>query len=140
SASLVPQIAASVVNRGTMHPAAIANAKPCLCSLPQMAGGSASALSLSRCSGFTRVTARRIAQPPRGDLCHEASTYPVARPGRSSASGPIDNYRVESSSTDDSRLQGALPIRDSCTATEELHLPADFREHRLERCLSGKLS
>ena len=35
-------------------------------SLPQMAGGSASALSLSRpAPGFTHVTARRIAQPPK---------------------------------------------------------------------------
>jgi hypothetical protein len=47
------------------------------------------------CSGFTRVTARRIAQPPKGDLCHEASTRPVARPSRPSASGPIDNYPGE---------------------------------------------
>ncbi len=39
---------------------------PCLCSLPQMAGRSASALvTFQACSGFTRVTARRIAQPPK---------------------------------------------------------------------------
>src|SRR5262249_14714755 len=44
------------------------------------------------CSGFTRVTARRIAQPPRGDLCHEAPALPVTQPSRSSASGPIDNF------------------------------------------------
>jgi hypothetical protein len=37
------------------------------------------------CSGFTRVTACRIAQPPNGGLCHEASARPVARPNRSSA-------------------------------------------------------
>ena len=60
--------------------------------LPQMAGGSASALSLSRtCSGFTRVTAHRIAQPPTGDLCHEAPTRAVTRTSRSSATGSIDN-------------------------------------------------
>jgi hypothetical protein len=43
------------------------------------------------CSGFTRVTARRIAQPPIGGLCHEASTRTVARPSRSSASRSTDN-------------------------------------------------
>ena len=60
--------------------------------LPQMAGGSASALvTFEACSGFTHVTARRIAQPPRGDLCHEAPTHAVTRTSRSSATGPIDN-------------------------------------------------
>jgi len=43
------------------------------------------------CSGFTRVTARWIAQPPDGDLCHEASIRPVARPNRSSATRSTDN-------------------------------------------------
>jgi hypothetical protein len=57
-------------------------------SLPQMAGGSASA---EACSGFTRITARRIAQPPRLDLCHEAPAQSVTRPGRSPASRSTDN-------------------------------------------------
>jgi hypothetical protein len=35
------------------------------------------------CSGFTHITARRIAQPPYGDLCHEAPTEPVTRPSSS---------------------------------------------------------
>ena len=43
------------------------------------------------CSGFTRVTARWIAQPPIGGLCHEASTRTVARPSRSSATRSTDN-------------------------------------------------
>src|SRR5262249_13178383 len=42
-------------------------------------------------AGFTRVTARRIAQPPRGDLCHEAPAHAVTRTSRSSATGSIDN-------------------------------------------------
>jgi hypothetical protein len=42
-------------------------------------------------TGFTHVTARRIAQPPRGDLCHEAPTLAVTRTSRSSATGSIDN-------------------------------------------------
>ncbi len=37
------------------------------------------------CSGFTHVTACRIAQPPKGGLCHEASARPVTRSSRSSA-------------------------------------------------------
>src|SRR5208337_743638 len=43
------------------------------------------------CSGFTRVTARWIAQPPNGGLCHEAPARPVAQPSRSSATRSIDN-------------------------------------------------
>ena len=42
-------------------------------------------------ASFTHVTARRIAQPPIGDLCHEAPTLAVARTSRSSATGSIDN-------------------------------------------------
>src|SRR5258708_33509330 len=37
------------------------------------------------------ITARRIAQPPTGDLCHEAPTPAVTRISRSSATGSIDN-------------------------------------------------
>jgi hypothetical protein len=59
-------------------------------SLPQMAGGSASALSLSR-PAQASLTLRRIAQPPTGDLCHEAPTHAVTRTSRSSATGSIDN-------------------------------------------------
>jgi hypothetical protein len=40
------------------------------------------------CSGFTHVTACRIAQPPKGGLCHEASTRTVTRSSRSSATRP----------------------------------------------------
>jgi hypothetical protein len=43
------------------------------------------------CSGFTHVTARRIAQPPTGDLCHEAPTHAVTRTSRSSATRSINN-------------------------------------------------
>ena len=59
--------------------------------LPQMAGGSARIVTFEACSGFTHVTARRIAQPPTGDLCHEAPTHAVTRISRSSATGSIDN-------------------------------------------------
>jgi hypothetical protein len=48
-------------------------------------------VTFEACSGFTHVTARRIAQPPRGDLCHEAPARAVTRTSRSSATGSIDN-------------------------------------------------
>jgi hypothetical protein len=48
-------------------------------------------VTFEACSGFIRVTARRIAQPPIGDLCHEAPTRAVAHASRSSATGLIDN-------------------------------------------------
>jgi hypothetical protein len=49
-------------------------------------------VTFEACSGFTHVTARRIAQPPYGDLCREAPTQPVARPSCSLATGAIDNF------------------------------------------------
>ena len=48
-------------------------------------------VTFEACSGFTHVTARRIAQPPRGDLCHEAPARAVTCTNRSSATGSIDN-------------------------------------------------
>src|SRR4249919_3715128 len=48
-------------------------------------------VTFEACSGFTHVTARRIAQPPTGDLCHEAPTRAVTHTSRSSATGSIDN-------------------------------------------------
>src|SRR5262245_10530971 len=49
-------------------------------------------VTFEACSGFTRVTARRIAQ---GCLCRRAPTRPVTPPSRLPASGPIDNYPGE---------------------------------------------
>src|ERR1019366_6261957 len=37
------------------------------------------------CSGFTRVTACKVAARPQADSCPEASTRPVTRPDRSVA-------------------------------------------------------
>ena len=69
-------------------------------------------VTFEACSGFTRVTARQIAQPPKGDLCHEA---PACRlPGRAARQLPDQSTTlwVDSSSTDDPRLRGALPAAD----------------------------
>ena len=45
------------------------------------------------CSGFTFVTAHRIAQQPKAAFV--AGRQPVTRPSRLPASGPIDNYPGE---------------------------------------------
>jgi hypothetical protein len=43
-------------------------------------------------SSFTRVTACRVACPPKADFCPEASTPSIARPRRSVATTLTDNY------------------------------------------------
>ncbi len=64
---------------------------PSSCSLPQMAGWSASALSHSR-SAQASPALRLIGSLSRqSDLCHEAPTPPVTRPSRSSPNRSIDN-------------------------------------------------
>src|SRR5262249_1803504 len=65
---------------------------PRLCSLPQLAGGSASALSLSK-----PAQALLTLRPPDRSaalrrLCRETPTQPVTRPSCSLATGPIDNF------------------------------------------------
>ena len=69
-------------------------------------------VTFEACSGFTHVTAHRIAQPPQGDLCHEALALRL--PGRAARQlrDQSTTLRVESSSTGDPRLRGALPISD----------------------------
>src|SRR6202795_4231968 len=63
-------------------------------------------------SGFPHVTARRIAQPPKAAFV--ARLRPVRLPDQAARQLPDQSttIRVESSSTDDSRLRGALPIGD----------------------------
>ena len=79
--------------------------------LPQMAGGSASALSLSR-PAQASLTLR-----PAGSLSRPTATFvtrlqPRRLPGRAARQLPDQSTTlwVESSSTDDSRLRGALPF------------------------------
>src|SRR5258706_8615213 len=85
--------------------------------LPQMAGGSASALSLSR-PAQASLTLR-----PAGSLSRPQATFvtrlqPMRLPAHAARQLPDQSttLRVDSSSTDDSRLRGALPQPDSCTA------------------------
>src|SRR5712672_571494 len=66
-------------------------------------------VTFEACSGFTHVTARRIAQPP--EAAFVARLRPFRLPGRAARQLPDQSTTlwVESSSTDDSRLRGALP-------------------------------
>ncbi len=69
-------------------------------------------VTFEACSGFTRVTARRIAQPPKATFV--TRLQPFRLPGRA-ARQLLDQSTtlwVESSSTGDPRLRGALPFSD----------------------------
>src|SRR5262249_46290790 len=82
-------------------------------------------VTFQACPGFTRVTARRIAQPPK------ATFVARLRPGRLADQGARQLHdlptiiRVESSSTDDSRPRGALPGAD---LHDPLPAPAPWRK------------
>src|SRR5208337_5119305 len=91
--------------------------------LPQMAGGSASALSLSR------PAQALLALRPAGSLSRPRATFvtrlqPMRLPAQAARQLPDQSttLRVDSSSTDDSRLRGALPIPDSCTAANSISI------------------
>jgi hypothetical protein len=73
------------------------------------------------CSSFTHVTARRIAQPPKAAFV--TRLQPFRLPGRAARQLPDQSTTlwVESSSTSDARLRGALPLPDSCTAANDVH-------------------
>src|SRR5262245_18245408 len=73
-------------------------------------------VTFEACSGFTRVTARRIAQPPKATFV--ARLRPGRLPDQAARQLPdlSTTIRVEPSSTDDSRLRGALPVTDSRNA------------------------
>jgi hypothetical protein len=67
-------------------------------------------VTFEACSGFTHVTARRIAQPPKATFV--ARLQPSQLPDQAARQLPDLStiVRVEPSSTDDSRLRGALPL------------------------------
>src|SRR5437879_2339846 len=69
-------------------------------------------VTFEACSGFTHVTARRIAQPPKATFVTRLQPYRL--PGRAARQLPDQSTTlwVDSSSTDDSRLRGALPRTD----------------------------
>src|SRR6202790_1434620 len=69
-------------------------------------------VTFEACSGFTHVTARRIAQPPKAAFV--TRLQPCRLPGRAARQLPDQSTTlwVESSSTSDPRLRGALPTGD----------------------------
>src|SRR6266508_3395359 len=69
-------------------------------------------VTFEACSGFTRVTARRIAQLPKATFV--TRLQPLRLPARAARQLPDQSTTlwVDSSSTDDSRLRGALPQAD----------------------------
>src|SRR6478672_8571087 len=69
-------------------------------------------VTFEACSGFTHVTAHRIAQPPKATFV--TRLQPFRSPGRAARQLPDQStiLWVDSSSTSDSRLRGALPIAD----------------------------
>ncbi len=69
-------------------------------------------VTFEACSGFTRVTARRIAQPPKVTFVTRLRSHQLPSETARQLPDLSTIIRVEPSSTDDSRLQGALPIPD----------------------------
>ena len=69
-------------------------------------------VTFEACSGFTHVTARRIAQPPKATFV--TRLQPNRLPDRAARQLPDQSTTlwVESSSTSDPRLRGALPSND----------------------------
>src|SRR5262249_61656793 len=90
--------------------------------LPQVAVASPPALSLARPAQASH------ALRPAGSLSRPKATFvtrlqPVQLPARAARQLPDQSttLRVESSSTADARLRGALPFADSCTAANDVH-------------------
>src|SRR6266436_3519366 len=70
-------------------------------------------VTFEACPGFTRVTARRIAQLPKATFV--TRLQPLRLPARAARQLPDQSTTlwVESSSTSDARLRGALPSADT---------------------------
>src|SRR5262249_48930281 len=69
-------------------------------------------VTFEACSGFTRVTARRIAQPPKVTFVTRLRSRQLPNETARQLPDLSTIIRVEPSSTGDSRLQGALPTAD----------------------------
>src|SRR5262245_6824152 len=89
-------------------------------------------LTFEACSGFTRVTSRRIAQPPK--VTFVTRLQPCQLPGRAARLLPDLStiIQVEPSSTDNSRLRGALPACDigGQSRDQARRRKADIHYHR----------
>src|SRR5450830_1674237 len=94
-------------------------------------------VTFEACSGFTHVTACRIAQPPKAAFV--TRLQPCRLPGRAARQLPDQSTTlwVESSSTSDPRLRGALPIGDiqDLRPVNTFWFVCDTRSHRPMRKL-----
>ena len=88
-------------------------------------------VTFEACSGFTRVTARRIAQPPKVTFVTRLRSHQLPSETARQLPDLSTIIRVEPSSTDDSRLQGALPPTDSCSAAKTARRSA---QHSAPKC------
>src|SRR5215510_7647722 len=103
-------------------------------------------VTFEACSGFTRVTARQIAQPPKVTFVTRLQSRQSPNETARQLPDLSTIIWVEPSSTDDSRLQGALPILDSCSAANCIYPWMSGREghsitssaQRKQRCLSAE--
>src|SRR4249920_3155427 len=100
---------------------ALVDCFPAHAAFPKWQEGRHSALSLSR-PAQASLTLR-----PAGSLSRPRATFvtrlqPMRLPAQADRQLPDQSttLRVDTSSTDDSRLRGALPIPDSCTATKSI--------------------
>src|SRR5262245_1473333 len=75
-------------------------------------------VTTASCSGFTHVTARRIAQPPKVTFVTRVQPSRLPRQAARQLPDLSTILRVESSSTGVSHLRGALPDPDSCSAAK----------------------
>ena len=69
-------------------------------------------VTFEACSGFTHVTARRIAQPPTATFVTRLQPFQLPGPAARQLPDQSTTLWVEPSSTSDPRLRGALPATD----------------------------
>jgi hypothetical protein len=69
-------------------------------------------VTFEACSGFTHVTARRIAQPPKAAFVTRLQPSQLLDQAARQLPDQSTTLRVESSSTGNSRLRGARPKMD----------------------------
>jgi hypothetical protein len=74
-------------------------------------------VTFEACAGFTHITARRIAQPPKATFVARLQPGQLPDQAARQLSDLSTIIRVEPSSTDDSRRQGALPSIPDLAAT-----------------------
>jgi hypothetical protein len=87
-------------------------------------------VTFEACSGFTHVTAHRIARPPKATFV--TRLQPFRSPGRATRQLPDQStiLWVDSSSTSDCRLRGALPTTDEqCGTRVEPSVPVGCKVH-----------